>query len=255
MMFLPNAHDGFQLSDVTVQYGAVLALNRVPLSIDAGEHVAFIGPSGSGKTTLLRLLNGMVRPKNGCVMAQGKQVADLSPGHLRELRSQIGFIHQDLCLVPSLRVIRNVMSGGLSRKSLIGAVRAMICPARGESLEAHRILERVGIAEKLYERTDRLSGGQQQRVAIARALFQRPRALLADEPVSSVDPVRAHSTVSLLTRICREQLLTLCVSLHNTELARSCFQRLIGLRDGAIVFDCPSDQVGDTELNQLYRIG
>ncbi len=147
MMILPNAHDGFRLSDVTVQYGVVLALDRVSLSIDSGEHVALIGPSGSGKTTLLRLLNGMVRPTNGCVMAQGKQVSDLSPGHLREFRSQIGFIHQDLFLVPSLRVIRNVMSGGLSRKSLIGAVRAMICPARRESLEAHRIPERVGIAE------------------------------------------------------------------------------------------------------------
>jgi phosphonate transport system ATP-binding protein len=120
--------------------------------------------------------------------------------------------------------------------------------------EAHAVLERVGIPEKLYERTERLSGGQQQRVAVARALFQEPEALLADEPVSSVDPARARATVNLLSALARERGLTLVVSLHHLEIARAFFPRLVGLRSGRIVFDRATAELPDDEIRSLYQL-
>jgi phosphonate transport system ATP-binding protein len=130
----------------------------------------------------------------------------------------------------------------------------MLFPARAAVRRVHRILERVGIPEKLYERTDTLSGGQRQRVAIARALYQEPEALLADEPVSSVDPARARDAVGLLAAISREEGLTLCVSLHNLALAREFFPRLVGLRHGRIAFDRPTDELDDDDFAALYDL-
>ena len=130
----------------------------------------------------------------------------------------------------------------------------LLFPPRTQLERAHELLERVGIEEKLFQRTDRLSGGQQQRVAIARALFQRPRAILADEPVSSVDPARAQDLVQLLTRICREERLTLVMSLHNLELAREYFPRLVGMRAGRIVFDRATEELTDERFEALYEL-
>jgi len=253
-MIATTEHRGFVLDGVTVRYPAVTALEGISLRVRAGERVGFIGPSGAGKTTLLRVLNGTVRPTAGHITVDGRDLADLAPAALRQLRSHIGFIPQDLSLVPNLRVIQNVMSGRIGQHSFLGAMRAIVLPRRREAAHVHEILERVGIAEKLYERTDRLSGGQQQRVAVARALFQQPIALLADEPVSSVDPARARDTVALLNDIAREQKLTLCMSLHNLDLAREFFPRLVGLRHGRIVFDQQADDLTDKSLASLYQL-
>jgi phosphonate transport system ATP-binding protein len=244
-----------RLENVSVRYGALAALDGVSLSIAAGERVGLVGPSGAGKTTLLRLFNGSVRPTAGRATVLGRDVAALSAGALRRLRSSIGFVHQDLSLVPNQRVIRNVLSGKLGQRSLAGSVRMMLFPTRAEAVAVHRILERVGVQEKLYERTDKLSGGQRQRVAIARALYQEPAALLADEPVASVDPARARDTVALLAAISREQGLTLCMSLHNLDLAREFFPRLIGMRRGKVLFDRPSAELTDEQFAELYRLG
>ncbi|MDH3592193.1 MAG: ATP-binding cassette domain-containing protein, partial [Planctomycetota bacterium] len=149
---------------------------------------------------------------------------------------------------------QNVVLGRLGNRSFFGAFRSLLRPARDELEEMHRILERVGIPEKLYQRTDKLSGGQQQRVAIARALYQEPASLLADEPVSSVDPARARDTIGLLTSISAERNLTLCMSLHNLDLARQYFPRLIGLREGRVVFDKPAAEITDGEFEALYRL-
>lgn len=253
-MSLPVNKCGFKLEEVTVLYGNTTALDAVTLSIEPEEAVALVGPSGAGKTTLLCLLNGTVPATSGRVIAHGREVASLSPGELRELRSRIGFIHQDLNLVPNLRVIRNVMSGRIGRYSLAEAIRSILFATRREAVKVHQILQQVGIAKKLYDSTSRLSGGQQQRVAIARALYQQPLSLLADEPVASVDPARARDMVVLLTKICREQGLTLCMSLHNLELARDHFHRLIGLRDGRIIFDRSSENLTDDDFARLYQL-
>jgi phosphonate transport system ATP-binding protein len=244
----------FRLESATVRFGALVAVDAARIAIEPGERVAFVGPSGSGKTTLLRLLNGAVRPAAGRVVVDGEDLGTLAPDRMRAVRARIGFVHQDLSLVPNLRVWQNVSLGRLGRRGFLGALRDMIRPAARDLERIHALLERVGIPEKLYQRTDRLSGGQQQRVAIARALFQDPAALLADEPVSSVDPARARDTVTLLAEISQERNLTLCMSLHNLELARECFPRLVGLRAGRIVFDRPAHDVREDEFAALYRL-
>jgi phosphonate transport system ATP-binding protein len=244
----------FDLESVCATFGGTRALQEVSLSIAPGEAVAFVGPSGAGKTTLLRLLNGSLRPTAGRVRVDGLDLADAGRSALKALRASIGFIHQDLGLVPTLRVSQNVLAGRFGRQTLLGSLRSMVLPPRRETERVDALLTRVGIAEKIYERTDRLSGGERQRVALARALYQGPRALLADEPVSSVDPARARDTVELLTRISREERLTLGMSIHNLDLARACFGRLVGLRAGRLVFDKPAAEIGEAEFRALYDL-
>jgi phosphonate transport system ATP-binding protein len=242
------------LQGASRRYGDTLALAPATLEIRASESVALVSPSGAGKTSLLQLLNGTLRASEGRVEVSGSALGEMSARALRRARSDVGFVQQDLGLVPNLRVLHNVQSGRLGRQGLIGSLASMLRPSRSALAEVHELLERVGIGDLLYERTDRLSGGEQQRVAIARALYQRPGALLADEPVSSVDPARARQTIGLLRSLSDESQLTLCVSLHDLELAREFFPRLIGLRAGRILFDRPSASVGPTELDALYSL-
>jgi phosphonate transport system ATP-binding protein len=244
----------FSIRDVTVAFGAVRALDRVRLDVGAGERVAVVGPSGSGKSTLLRLLIGAVVPIEGEVLVAGRDLGRLSAEELRLVRSRVGFIHQHLGLVPNLRVLPNVACGRLGRAGFWSSVRQMLFPSKAMTGGIHALLERVGIGEKLHHRADRLSGGQQQRVALARALWQQPDALLADEPVSSLDPTRARSVLALLARMTAEEGLTLCVSLHQFEFAREFFPRLVGLRAGRVIFDRRSQDVGDAEFRALYEL-
>ena len=213
-----------------------------------------MGPSGAGKTTLLRLLNASLRPTSGSVCVDHEDLADLSARELRRVRSRIGFVHQDLALVPNVRVANNVLAGSFGRQSFLQSLRSVILPRRAELERAAAILERVGIGAKLFQRTDSLSGGERQRVAIARALYQEPSALLADEPVSSVDPARARDTVALLAELSAERGLTLVVSLHDLELARAFFPRLVGVRAGKLVFDLPTAEVRGEQFRDLYEL-
>ena len=245
----------FRLRGVTQRYDGKIALEAATLEVRRGEALALVGPSGAGKTTLLKLLNGSIRPTEGIVEVGGQVLTELSARSLRDVRARIGFVHQDLSLVPNLRVSQNVLMGRLGRNSFFSSLRTLLLPPRVDIGRVHEILERVGIPEKLFDRTDTLSGGQQQRVAIARALFQDPEVFLADEPVSAVDPARAEDTVRLLTEISRERSITLVVSLHNLELARRYFPRLVGLRRGRIEFDLEAGAVDDRKFRSLYELG
>ena len=249
-----DSNDLLRLEGVSVRFDALQALHPLSLSIGEGERVALVGPSGAGKTTLLRILNATLRPTTGEVHLDGKRARDYTPAQLRQWRSRIGFVYQDLSLVPNLRVIQNVLSGRLGQQGVLRSAKSLFFPTRAEVTAVHEILERVGIGEKLYERTDRLSGGQQQRVAIARALYQDPILLLADEPVASVDPARARRVVKLLTEISAERNLSLVMSLHNLELAREFFPRLVGLRGGEVAFDRAADELTGHEFEKLYEI-
>jgi len=244
----------FQLDGATVRYGSLEAVAGVALSVARGERVGLVGPSGAGKTTLLRLLGASARATSGEVRVFDQDVTTLGSDALRVLRSQIAMVPQHLALVPNVRVLRNVLLGRVGSQPLLASLRSTLMPGRDRTLEVHEVLERVGIAEKLYQRTDKLSGGQQQRVAVARALYQRPNVLLADEPVSSVDPARARSLVELLDGIAKERGLTLVMSLHNLELAREYFPRLVGMRRGKVVFDLPSDEICETQFQTLYEL-
>jgi phosphonate transport system ATP-binding protein len=235
-------------------YGGRAALHAASLLVEPGEALALVGPSGAGKTTLLRLLCGAARPESGSVRVDDVDLDRLGPAALRAVRARIGFVHQDLALVPNLRVSQNVIAGRLGSLGLLASIRAMLLPALGDLERVSGILERVGIGEKLFQRTDSLSGGQRQRVAIARALYQDPRAILADEPVSSVDPARARDTIGLLRSLCAERGLTLVVSLHDLDLAREFFPRLVGLREGRIAFDRRTPEITEAEYDALYRL-
>jgi phosphonate transport system ATP-binding protein len=252
---LPNrsAWD-IRLREVAVRLGGHQVLGEVNLDVPGGQLVAIIGPSGAGKTTILKLLNGSVSCTRGTAQVGGQEVGSLRGESLRRLRRGIGFIHQDLRLVPNLRVSQNVLSGKLGAQNLLQSVRMFLRPAGADLNEAHSLLERVGIPEKLFQRTDSLSGGQAQRVAVARALIQKPHLLLADEPVASVDPARAREVLALLVEICRQDGLTLCVSLHTPGLVREFFDRVIGLRDGQVVLDVPAGDLTDDQLAAIYAL-
>jgi len=250
----PNSGGGFALRQVTVTYPGTTALDAVSLVVPAADVLAIVGPSGAGKTTLLRLLNRAVVPAGGQVLYQDDNLTDLTPTALRALRRRVGFVHQDLRLVPNLRVVRNVLSGALGRLGFWRSARLFLRPSADELAEVHRLLEQVGIADQMFQRVDRLSGGQRQRVAIARALYQKPAWLVADEPVASVDPARAADLLELLTRVGHAQGVGLMVSLHDPVLAQRFFPRLVGLRAGRIVFDEPAARVTAEQLSALYEL-
>ena len=240
----------FVLEDVAKVYHGMVALAPISLKIEAGERVAILGPSGGGKTTLLHLMGGVMQPSHGAITVDGMPLSSLNPG--RELAGMVGVIHQQFDLVPHLSVVHNVLAGRLGQWSTPRSLLSLVSPReRHLALEA---LDKVGIAHKLYERTSRLSGGEQQRVAVARLLVQTPRAILADEPVASLDPARADALMYLLTDISEESGNTLVASLHSVDLARSYFPRAIGLRNGELQFDLPVKKVTDEMLRRLYDI-
>lgn len=241
----------FQLQKASLYYGSTRAIVEMDLKIEAGEQVCLIGPSGAGKTSLLGLLNGRRFPTEGEVAVEGQELSNLSGKELRKVRSRIAWVPQDLGLVPNLRVNQNVACGRVGEKGTWGLLRSFLAMSKGERDEIHELLKRLGVGEKFYQRTDHLSGGQQQRVAVARALFQNPKAILADEPVSAVDPERARDLMELLTTVAGEEGLTLVASLHDVALARRYFDRVIGLREGEVVFD---GQASEAEVEQLYRL-
>ncbi len=244
----------FQLDRASVAFPSGDALSGVSLTVCQGEQVALVGPSGAGKTTLLRLLNGLQTPTSGSVLSWNQDASRGNEASIRALRRKIALIPQDLALVPNLRVVQNVLSGQLGQWPLLAGLWRILYPGRNRLLEIHALLDQAGISSKLYERTDRLSGGEQQRVAIARALYQKPEVILADEPVSSVDPARAAEAIGLLCRLCREFRLTFIASLHQFDLARAFFPRIIGLRNGQVLCDHPAEAWTAAMHSQLYHI-
>ena len=228
----------------TFDNGRVTALDRVSFSVPEGQLTVIIGLSGSGKSTLLRHLNGMHRPTAGQVEVLGQPVSELGGKALRSLRRDIGFVFQSFNIVGRMSCLENVLSGALGR--LRGPRYGVLSYSKALRREALEQLDRVGLGDRAFQRTDTLSGGQQQRVAIARTLMQKPRVVLADEPVASLDPEISGQVMDVLFRSCVEDSITVLCSLHQVDLALGWANRLIGLRDGALVLDTPVD----TDLDQ-----
>ena len=230
-----------------------LALAGVDLDIAAGEFVMIIGQSGAGKTTLLRCLNRLVEPTAGEVMLNGSQVTGASSEGLRSARRQIGIIFQQFNLVKRASVLENVLAGRLGHvpglPSLVGRF-----PRRDREL-ALACLRQVGLEEFASRRADTLSGGEQQRVAIARALAQEPKVILADEPTASLDPKLTESIMGILQRINVERRLTLVVSQHMLETALTYGTRIVGLREGRVVFDGPPGAITPDVVEDIYEGG
>jgi phosphonate transport system ATP-binding protein len=214
-----------------------MALDGVNLDVDPGEFITLIGPSGAGKSTLLRCINGLVTPTAGEITVDGESVTGATREGLQAVRAKIGFVFQQFNLLKRLSVLDNVRVGTLSR---VGAWPSLTAGfPETETERARRALRRVGLSGLEDRRADRLSGGQQQRVGIARALVQEPRVLLADEPMSSLDPALSRSLMELLRHINLEDGLTVIASLHVLDLAVSYGGRIVGLRAGRLVHDGP----------------
>ncbi|WP_447802568.1 phosphonate ABC transporter ATP-binding protein [Pseudomonas serbica] len=228
----------------------VQALRSLDLHIEAGEQVAIIGPSGAGKSSLLNVLATGLRPGNGELQVLGEQPWHLSARQRQRLRARIGLVHQAPPLPPRQRVITAVLAGKIGQwglaKSLINLLHPLDVPG------ARAALTRLDLHDKLFAQCQQLSGGQLQRVGIARVLYQAPEVLLADEPVSAMDPVLAGHTLKVLCQHAREHAVTLVASLHAVDLALAHFSRIIGLRDGQILFDLPASAVDREQLDALY---
>ncbi|PBQ15387.1 phosphonate ABC transporter [Pseudomonas congelans] len=240
-----------RLSGIELRHSdGTLALRGLDLSIDRGERVAIIGPSGAGKTTLLNLLASALPPSAGQLQVLGTDPWQLSSKQRQRLRSRIALIHQAPPLPARQRVVTAVSAGRLGQWGLGKSLLNLLHPL--DIGGAREVLARLDLADKLFERCQQLSGGQLQRVGIARALYQQPELLLADEPVSAMDPRLADHTLALLCQHAIEHNVTLVASLHAVELALAHFPRVIGVRDGRIHFDLAASEVGREHLDTLY---
>jgi phosphonate transport system ATP-binding protein len=239
----------FENASVTYP-GGVHALKGVDLQVPDGQMVVVVGLSGAGKSTLIRAVNGLVPLTTGEVRIDDRSVTRATKKELREIRSGIGMIFQSFNLVKRTTVLNNVLLGRLYETPTWRTLTGLY--TKDDVERAMVALERVEIVEKAYVRASNLSGGQQQRVGIARALAQEPSIILADEPVASLDPPTSHVVMRDLQRINRELGITVIVNLHFLDLARKYGDRLIGLRDGEVVFDGTGAQADETVFESIY---
>ncbi|WP_312957930.1 phosphonate ABC transporter ATP-binding protein [Stutzerimonas nitrititolerans] len=246
-----ESNPAFRLSGVGHTHASgQAALSGIDIQAAQGERIAIIGPSGAGKTTLLRLLATGLKPDSGQLSLLGEHPWGEGSFRLRKLRARIGLVHQAPPLPPRQRVVTAVLAGRLGHWSLPRSLLSLIYPLdRSGAAEA---LARLDLADKLYVRCDQLSGGQLQRVGIARMLYQQPDLILADEPVSAMDPVLSDHTLGLLNQEAQRRNATLVASLHAVDLALAHFPRIIGLRAGQILFDKPAEALRPEELTALY---
>jgi phosphonate transport system ATP-binding protein len=230
-----------------------VALRDVSFEVRDGEFLVVIGLSGAGKSTLLRCINRLIEPTEGTIIWDGMDVTAASPAELRKIRRQIGMIFQHFNLVDRSPVLTNVLSG---RLGYVNPWSSLLNRFPQKDMERARwALERMGIPEQARKRADELSGGQRQRVGIARALMQEPKIILADEPVASLDPVLAHSILSHLEQLNQEDGISVLCSLHYLDLIQRYATRVIGLRDGRIVYRGSREEIRrmtDEEFKEIY---
>jgi len=241
-------------------YGSVPVLRGIDLNVEQGEFVGVIGLSGSGKSTLLRSINRLIAVDAGSIVAPASlldgrsgdilDILKLSASELRHVRRRIGMIFQQFNIVKRLSVIENVLSGGLGYQPAWRSTLRIF--SQEERRRALVNLKRVGLLDHAYRRADELSGGEQQRVAIARTLMQEPAIILADEPVSSLDPKLSRVVLDILKRVCREDGITAIVSLHTLDLTREYADRVVGLKNGRKVFDGATGELTEALVDSVY---
>jgi phosphonate transport system ATP-binding protein len=236
--------------NVTKMFGQKAAVDDISFSISGPSFVGIIGRSGAGKSTFLRMMNRLNDATSGEVHVDGREILGLRGAQARAWQSQCAMIFQQFNLVPRMDVASNVLHGILNRRSTIQTMFNLW--PRADILRALEILDRLGIAEQAPKRAEALSGGQQQRVAIARALMQDPKIILADEPIASLDPMNAQIVMDTLKRINVEDGRMVIANLHTLDTARRYCDRVIGMRDGRIVFDGTPDQLSTSVAREIY---
>ena len=236
-----------------VYKNGTVGLDNINLQIPKGQFVVVVGLSGAGKSTLLRTINKMHDITDGSLKVGNAEINNYKGAELRKLRRKIGMIFQDFNLVNRASVQKNVLAGRVGYYSTMKTILDLY--SKEDKEHAVRALKRVDMAQKMYTRADELSGGQQQRVAIARALMQNPEIILADEPIASLDPKTTKTVMDILKRLNQEDDITVLVNLHSTKLAMDYADRIIGLRDGKLVFDEMTKDIAIEDLNAIYQRG
>jgi phosphonate transport system ATP-binding protein len=239
-----------EISNLTKYYGDTLALKDVSLKVKRGEFVAVIGRSGAGKSTLLRCVNRMIEPSSGLIRFEGSDVRALKRANLRSYRTRIGMIFQHFNLVPRQTVIENVLHGRLGHKSAMAGVVGAY--SADEKRMACSLLEELNLSELAARRCDQLSGGQKQRVGIARALIQEPRLILCDEPIASLDPRSAKTIMDLLKDVAEKKEISILINLHQVDVAVRYADRVIGIREGHLVYDGDPHGLKKKTLGEIY---
>ncbi len=225
-------------------------LKDVNFDIKKGELLSIIGPSGAGKSTLLRSINRMIEPTSGKIDFDNKNITKIKGKELRKMRTNIGMIFQHYNLVDRLSVFENVLHGTLGYKNSIQGIFSMYTESEKE--EALDIITELGIQDHIYKRCDELSGGQKQRVGIARALVQKPKIILCDEPIASLDPSSSRIIMEHLRKICNEKGITVIVNLHQVDVAKNYSDRIIGLNSGEVVFNGHPNEINKEVIQKIY---
>ncbi len=241
-----------KFENVTKKYpNGFVGLKNINLEIEQGEFVAIIGLSGAGKSTLIRTINRMHDVTGGKLTVDDVDVMSLQGKALRQFRRKIGMIFQSFNLITRTTVIKNVLTAFVPEIPWYRAAFGIF--TKEEKLKAMECLDKVGILDKSFVRTDQLSGGQQQRIALARTLAQNPQIILADEPVAALDPVTATQVMDDFKRINKDMNISVLINIHHVDLALKYADRVIGIRAGEIVYDGPSANVTDEVLDKIYK--
>ena len=236
---------------LTLGYSRKKVIESIDLNVSKGEFLSIIGPSGVGKSTLLMGLNATTSIIDGRLQVLDTDLGSIRNQQLKALRARIGVIFQGYNLVARLSVLDNIASGMLHRKPLLPALIRHYSNEQYE--EIYEYMKVVGIEQEALSRCDRLSGGQKQRVAIARAIAQRPEIILADEPISSLDPVSARRVMETLKNANEKYGITVVSNLHQLDYAREFCSRVIGLNNGRIVYDGPPEQLCPSMISLIYH--
>ena len=227
------------------------ALKNISFDVEKGEFISIIGPSGSGKSTLLRSINKMIDISQGSILFEDKNIENLKKTQIELVRREIGMIFQSYNLVERLTVIENVLHGRLGYKSVIAGILGIY--SEEEKKEAFNFLEKVNMTKHAYRKCNELSGGQKQRVGIARAIMQKPKLLLCDEPIASLDPKTAENIMDYLKKIVSELKITCIVNLHQVDIAKKYSDRIIALNKGEKIFDDKTERLTDDMIEFIYK--
>ena len=231
-------------------YGANNILNDISFEVPKGEFIAIVGKSGAGKSTLLRCLNLLNKPNSGEINIAGQNIVEFNKNRLKQLRKDIAFIFQDYNVLDNLYTVENVLTPYLVNKSLVGLLLGY---SKSDYRDGVEYLRQVGLEEEAFKKSKYLSGGQKQRVAIAKALAQNPKILLADEPVSSLDERNTILIMDTFKKLNEENGITILINLHDVNLAKKYSSKILGLKDGKVLFYKDSDMVTEDEFEELYN--
>ena len=239
-----------EVKNLIFNYGVKNILNDISFEVPNGDFVAIVGKSGAGKSTLLRCLNLLNKPQSGEIIITGENIVQSNRTRLKRIRRDIAFIFQDYNVLDNLYTVENVLTPYLVKKSVLGLLLGYTKKEYNEGVD---FLKQVGLEDEAFKKSKYLSGGQKQRVAIAKALAQNPKILLADEPVSSLDEKNTTLIMDTFKKLNEENAITVLINLHDVNLAKKYSTKILGLKDGKVLFYKDSEKVTKDEFEELYN--